>query len=195
MGQLETDARALRRRGYLQKAVLTAIGLAGILTIAAVAPNTFQILGKLGIGKRFLDKSRKAISVLARKGYVKFEEVGGRSRVRITDAGRRFLKAEEEKARLREGHIRPKRWDRRWRLVIFDVPEYRKGIRDRLRREVTLFGFLRLQDSVWVYPYDCEELVVLLKADMRIGKDVLYAIVEKIENDGWIKKHFKLVGY
>ena len=34
---------------------------------------------------------------------------------------------------------------------------------------------------------------MLLKADMKIGKDVLYAIVETIENDGWIKKHFGIL--
>ena len=53
-------------------------------------------------------------------------------------------------------------------------------------------GFLRLQDSVWVFPYDCEEVIALIKADLRIGKDVLYTIVEKIENDKPIKKHFDL---
>jgi hypothetical protein len=34
--------------------------------------------------------------------------------------------------------------------------------------------------------------MALLKADMHIGKDVLYAIIEEIENDGWIRKHFSL---
>lgn len=54
-------------------------------------------------------------------------------------------------------------------------------------------GFLKLQDSVWIYPYDCEELVALLKADFRIGKDILYVIADSLENDGWIKRHFGLV--
>ena len=51
-------------------------------------------------------------------------------------------------------------------------------------------GFLQLQQSVWVYPHDCEDLVALLKADLHIGKDVLYLIVEKIERDAWVRKHF-----
>ena len=53
-------------------------------------------------------------------------------------------------------------------------------------------GFLRIQDSVWLYPHDCEELITLMKAELRTGKDVLYAVVESIENDGWIRKHFGL---
>ena len=53
-------------------------------------------------------------------------------------------------------------------------------------------GFLRVQDSVWVSPHECEELVALIKAELRIGQDILYVIVESIENDGWIRKHFNL---
>ena len=55
-----------------------------------------------------------------------------------------------------------------------------------------MIGFLRLKDSVWVYPYDCEDLVTLMKADFKIGKDILYIIAETIENDSWLKKEFGL---
>ncbi|KKW42146.1 MAG: hypothetical protein UY91_C0006G0018 [Parcubacteria group bacterium GW2011_GWB1_55_9] len=84
------------------------------------------------------------------------------------------------------------RLDNRSYSSRFDVPEKRKKIRERLRFEMQEVGFLHLQDSAWVYPYDCEEFIALLKADLHIGKDVLYAIVEEIENDKWIRKHFSL---
>lgn len=95
-----------------------------------------------------------------------------------------------EKARLAGN--KPKKWDRQYRLVMFDVPEKRKRIRDLLRREMREIGFLRVQDSAWLYPYDCEEFISLLKADLRIGKDVLYAVVDSIDNDAWVRKHFNL---
>lgn len=76
---------------------------------------------------------------------------------------------------------------------MFDIPQRRRGTRDRLRRMMRDFGFLRIQDSVWLSPYDCEELIALAKAELRLGKDVLYAIVEEIENDRWIKKYFNLL--
>ena len=50
-----------------------------------------------------------------------------------------------------------------------------------------------LQDSVWLYPYDCEDLVTLLKADLKIGNAILYIIAEKIENDSHLKAHYHLV--
>ena len=59
-----------------------------------------------------------------------------------------------------------------------------------MRRTLTAVGFVRLQDSVWLYPYDCEDLIVLLKADFKIGKDLLYLIVDSLENDTAFRKFF-----
>lgn len=193
MGSIEAAARSERRKGYLQDAVLASISVAGMLALALVAPNTLQLLGGFGARKRrFGEQARSAANRLASKGYVKFVTVRGRKYIQITEAGQRALERAEKRAQLRADLAKPKRWDRRWRMIVFDIPEQRKSMRDRLRETVQSFGFLRLQDSVWIYPYDCEELIVLIKADLRIGKEVLYAIIEKVENDGWIRKHFGL---
>lgn len=53
-------------------------------------------------------------------------------------------------------------------------------------------GFARLQDSVWVYPYDCEDVMALLKADLKLGAAMLYMVVEHIENDTHLRKQFSL---
>jgi len=109
---------------------------------------------------------------------------------RLTKKGRSTLELHKEKLRLATPP--KKKWDHQYRLVMFDVPEKRKKVRDRIRQEVADTGFLRVQDSAWIYPYDCEEFIALLKAKLHIGKDVLYAIVDSIENDTWIRKHFGL---
>jgi DNA-binding transcriptional regulator PaaX len=190
MGKLEKEARADRRKGYLQNAVLTTVAIGGVLALTMIAPNTLQLLGGFGRKKRFGEQAKRAATRLADNGCVRFVEVRGKKHLEITEKGRRMLEAAERTARLRSGPPKPKRWDKRWRMIVFDIPERRKRTRERLRDTVRSLGFLRLQDSVWVYPYDCEDLVVLLKSELRIGRDVLYAIVERIENDGWIRKHF-----
>lgn len=43
-------------------------------------------------------------------------------------------------------------WDGRWRVVLFDVPETRKALRQQLRRKLRLLGFGYLQDSAWITP-------------------------------------------
>mgnify|MGYP001617628735 FL=1 len=87
---------------------------------------------------------------------------------------------------------KPKRWDRKWRIVIFDIWERRRGVRDRLRNLLQKNGFVKVQNSVWVYPYDCEELFVFLRTNLRLGKGILYIVAEEIEYDEAFRKHFKL---
>lgn len=45
-------------------------------------------------------------------------------------------------------------WDGRWRLVIFDIPETKRDVRDRLRRALDKLGLGILQASVWISPND-----------------------------------------
>ena len=87
---------------------------------------------------------------------------------------------------------RLKKWDHKWRVLIFDIPEKRKGLRLKIREQLKAAEFMRLQNSVWIYPYPCEEFVVLLKAELRVGKDLLYMIVDSLEGDDKLRTAFKL---
>ena len=51
----------------------------------------------------------------------------------------------------------------KYRVIIFDISEMRRKDRDKLRRIIRGFGFICLQNSVWVYPYHCQEIIELLK--------------------------------
>ena len=189
MGSIEHGAKKLRRRKYLQNAASVTVALAGTLLVAAVAPNIMRLLRYTGAMNRLRYKTKSALTRLIQKGDLEIIERYGKKYVRLTERGRRTLELEQEKTRLASGK---KGWDGRYRLVMFDVPEKRKVIRERLRFEMREVGFLRVQDSAWVYPYDCEEFIALLKADLHIGKEVLYAVIEQIEYDRWIREHFKL---
>jgi len=50
-------------------------------------------------------------------------------------------------------------WDGFWRIVVFDIPEKSKRIRNSLRRNLTALGFVPWQKSVWVSPLSHERLV------------------------------------
>lgn len=47
-----------------------------------------------------------------------------------------------------------KKWDQKWRVVIFDIAEVNKIIRNSLRNKLRELGFGMLQESVWVTPHD-----------------------------------------
>lgn len=192
MGYIEHSAKKSRQRLNIQRAILSTIGIAGILALTMIAPNMFQAIPYL-IGRkryRWMFQTKTAVGRLAAKGYVRFEERDGKKYVRITEEGKRSLAIEH--ARMTAPARAKKRWDKRYRLVMFDIPQNRKNTRDKLRSFMRDFGFLLVQKSVWLSPYDCEELVALIKTELRLGTSVLYAVVESIENDSWIRKHYHL---
>jgi len=190
MGRVELGAQKKRRNRNIQRAVLMTVGAAGLIAVMAVAPNALQLLKTTGINARLRYKAKTVLGKLKQKGEIEFIERDGRKYARLTERGRQIFALTSEKMRIAD--IRQKKWDRRYRLIIFDVPEKRKKIRERLRHEMKQSGFLRIQDSAWLYPHDCEEYIALLKANLHIGKDVLYAVVEQIENDVWIRKQLNL---
>jgi len=191
MGTLERSAKRERRLGTLQQAMLTAVVLGGVVLVAATIPNAAQLLRffpGFKKGARFNYKAKSVLGRLVDKGCIVFVEEDGKRYARITGKGEQMLQFETEKTAMGK----KRRWDRRWRIVIFDIPERRKSVRSKLRRYMQEYGFVRLQDSVWVYPYDCEDLIALVKANFHIGADVLYMIVERLEHDKHLREHFAL---
>ncbi len=190
MGKLEVTSVKRKRKQDIQHAVLAAIAVTGLLALTAMAPNTLQLLRYLPKEKWNLAyRAKTATGRIVAKGYATWVDRDGKKYLRITEAGRKALAFEQAKVALKN---QKKKWDGRWRMIVFDVPERRRRTRNRLRAVMSEIGFVRLQDSVWVYPHDCEDFVALLKVELKIGKDVLYAIVDTIEHDRDIRKHFKL---
>lgn len=177
---LESKHRKRMRMTKLRGALLGGIEAAGVITLAAMAPNVLALLGPLQ--KRREERLLSAVTRLKNAGLIQFD---GR-RIRLTPQGRLFL---VEHSLLTK---KPRRWDKKWRVVIFDIPERRAARRKVFRNTLMRIGFYRLQDSVWAYPHDCEELMVLLKAEQRLGAEVLYMIVDTIERDAPLRKHFRL---
>lgn len=165
--------------------------LGGVVLVAATIPNAARLLKYFpGFkkGARFNYRAKSVLGRLADMGCIKFVEENGGRYARITEKGEHMLRMETEKAAM----AKKRKWDRRWRVVIFDIPERRKSIRTKLRRFMQEYGFVRLQDSVWVYPHDCEDLIALVKANFHIGIDVLYLIVERLEHDKHLRERFGL---
>ena len=187
MGEIEKKFRRRKSKDDIQKAVLTTIKFAGLLSVALVAPNAVQCLNSFGLipGKRQKEVMARSRDQLIKDGLLKYEN----KFISLTPKGQARLDLLEI---INWKMNKPKKWDGRWRLLIFDIPEKRKPLREKVRNTLFDIGFQRLQDSVWIYPYDCEDLINLLKADFRVGKDLIYLIVDSIENDKSFRKSFSL---
>lgn len=65
-------------------------------------------------------------------------------------------------------------WDGRWRLVMFDIPESKRAVRDQLRRELTKLGLGILQASVWISPNDIKKEVELIGKKLKIENSIRF---------------------
>ena len=85
------------------------------------------------------------------------------------------------------------KWDKKWRIVIFDIPEIRKTAREYLRFFLKEAGFKMLQNSNWICPYgDFDEIQNFIK-EQNIEKYVILIVSDKISNELLYKKKFDLL--
>lgn len=177
------------RKSNIQRIILETVAVAGIVGLAVIAPNVLRAMKKLGLvtHKRQIESIKRAKENLIKRGMLEYKN----NHLKITRGGRMYLLKCLSLGDNKELN-KNKKWDGKWRVLIFDIPETRRFDRDNIRYALVSIGFMRLQDSVWVYPYNCEDLISLLKADTETEDDVLYMIVEALENDEEVKKYFGL---
>lgn len=107
----------------------------------------------------------------------------------ITQSGKeKALKYNVDKIRV----PKMEKWDRKWRVVLFDIPESKKKAREALRWSLKKARFYEFQKSVFVHPYDCEDELDYLVEYFDIRPYVRVMVAEKIDNELHLKNHFNL---
>ena len=85
------------------------------------------------------------------------------------------------------------KWDEKWRMVAFDIPEKYKRGRDALRKKLKKIGFCEFQKSIFITPYACKKEIALLVDFFKLNKYVRFGILESIDNEDYFRKFFKSV--
>jgi len=86
---------------------------------------------------------------------------------------------------------KPTKWDGKWRIVIFDIPEQKKTQREIFRRRLNLLDFVRLQKSVFVYPHNCYKELKFIAKIYDIESYITFFEVTKIDTSTDLDKVFK----
>ncbi len=60
-----------------------------------------------------------------------------------------------------------KEWDQRWRIISYEIPEIKRHLRDRLRREMEGWGLGPWHRSFWITPHPIIENL----RDLIVGKE------------------------
>ena len=186
----------MRSKSYvpMKSIILRVIAAAGVLGLAVLAPNAVQLVKQFDRAaarrKNLYSNIRHALWRLERDGLIKRTNDGKLRNVELTGKGQEAINS----AYVNTYRIPiPAFWDGKWRVLVFDIKEKRKKTRDALRALLGSAGFVRLQDSVWLYPYSCDEFIELVRAHLKSGTgEIQYFVAEALESDRALRDHFGL---
>lgn len=164
----------------------------GAVAIAATSPYfILNILKGFKKGRKYKKKRvYDAFYTLKKERCVKIEKRNHQIYISLTEKGKKkagWLQIDALKIK------RPKKWDGKWRIVIFDIAQLKKLYREAFRGKLKDLKFYPLQKSVWIYPFDCRAEIELLRDFFGLlEKEMRLIIAENIGDDSKLKKNFKL---
>lgn len=176
----------------IAKVVLEVVGVAGVLTIATIAPNSVQMLKIFGLNdKKYKTKSvYSSLKRMQNQRLIEITDKGDETTISITEKGKKkFLSYNFETMTV----LIPKKWDGKWRIVGFDIPEKKKQAREALRNKMRELGFITLQKSLFILPYDCKKEIEFIGEFFRVNKYIIYIEATFINNQEYYKEQFGLV--
>ena len=191
---IEENVRQRVARHQLKNAVVTSLYLTLGVGAVVMAPNAARLLKYVekfvGPSPRLRERVSQKYSELIAQGILTRTKTQYGPKLKLTEKGTKIAEELAEREEMRPE--KQKKWDQKWRIILFDVWERRRKVRDALRSNLKEFGFVKIQDSVWVYPYPCEKLLIFLRTYFKLGQGILYIVADEIEHDEKLRGHFNL---
>lgn len=184
-----SSARKVKAAHYSRE-ILKYLLVAGALAVAGGSPY----ISKYAVQKIFQANSQRkktnSFYYLKKRGFIQVQRDGHDIRVALTKRGKELA----GKYQIDDLSMpRPKKWDRKWRVIVFDIPSTSNMIRDIFRRKLKEFGFYQLQKSTWIYPFECKEEVRLLREFLgATPRQIQVLEVSKMESDQHLRKIFNV---
>lgn len=178
--------------------VLSVLAIAGIVSLAVVAPNILAAVGAVmkSSGRKpsrqdKITQTTRAFYYLKRSGLVKFSPTGKEILVSLSELGKKkFEKLNVDLTEVKKSL----HWNGKWWQVAADVPtkNYRQGA-DRLRRKLKDMKFYPLQRTLWIYPYDPRKEIEYLSNYYGIGQFVTVMEIKRMDkqDEEQIMRFFK----
>jgi DNA-binding transcriptional regulator PaaX len=135
-----------------------------------IARPTFRNLTDSFESWAYRNGFHRQLQRLEKQRWLESRESGSQDRLyRLTESGRLLALGGRDP----ETHWN-RRWDRYWRLVLFDVPEGREAARNRLRHFLRQRGFGYLQNSVWITPHPIlEERTMFMDGPVNVESFIM----------------------
>lgn len=186
------------KKGQLYWYILEVIGLTVLsggnplrpiipLAISEIA-KTIKEIKNLNVEE---EKIKNSLKSLEKREIISLEEKNNNVFVKLKDQNNSLVIKYSIKA-LFDFKKKEKKWKGRWFFVFFDVPKIQNNKRDYLRSYLLKIGFIKYQQSVYIFPYECQKEVTLIKKVVEGAKYMKYIVAEKIEDEDKIKQYFGL---
>lgn len=128
-----------------------------------------------------------------RRQYVGFKNMEQRGFIKNTNRGR-FIFTKNGQKWLNRSFVRyfnikiGSKWDKKWRIIIFDIPQELNKERVKFRRKLKWLGCEMIQESVFVFPYPCEVEISNIAKNLGVADhiDIILA-----ESPGFREKEFR----
>jgi len=156
----------------------------GMIALSIAAPQLPANLLKAYLKNRKFQKSRftRDLSRLSERGDVSISA----NSIKITKKGvSRILKYQIEDIAI----DKPSAWDKKWWLVIFDIPDHSKKKSNFLRNKLYDLGFLQYQKSIFIYPYPCQDQIDFIKEVYEVSGYVKLIVAIRIDDEEYLKEN------
>jgi len=121
-------------------------------------------------------KFSQLIYYLKKNGYIKIKNLELNRGVVLTKKGEEKVLRVKLKIKKQEA-----RKDKKWQMIIFDIPEKKRHLRDLLRDKLCLLGYRMLQQSIWVCPYNVTKETEFILRKYSLDPYVKIFLIEEIE--------------
>ncbi|MCK5085388.1 hypothetical protein KAK05_01620 [Candidatus Parcubacteria bacterium] len=113
---------------------------------------------------------------LKRDGYIKIKNLEQNKGIILTKKGaEKVLKAKLK------GSSTGRRSDGKWQMIIYDIPEEKKYLRNLLREKLILLKYKMLQQSIWISPYDVRKETEFILRKHSLDPYVKLFLIEEID--------------
>ena len=175
-----------------QKIILLLVGGVG-LGVARTPNKYFRVIREVSKEWQKINKKQleKAIYSLYKSKLIReYENPNGSLTMVLTDKGKKkAITFNIDNMEIKK----PKKWDKKWRLVLFDIPEKHKPAREALRGALKRLSFHEYQKSVFIHPYECQKEIDFVIEYFDIRRFVRTLTAENLDNDIHLRKKFDLV--
>jgi hypothetical protein len=188
----------MKNKKEIAGVILKGILISGGIAVAATSPYFVPIvLPKIIKAAKYELKRRKRIKnfyrsfyYLRSEGFINVDNKNGQIYISLTPEGKKKAgKYNIDNMQIKQ----PKKWDGKWRILIFDIREKQKIKREALRGKIKELGLYKLQESVWVYPYDFQKEMEMLRTFFFLKHDEMKIITaSEIEDDERMRLFFDL---